>query len=152
MVEVVFRDCACPGIPHPDGDVVYLPERIGYRGGIEAQVAVQQAAGDLVEATVAWMVIGVKQATGWNLVDERGNPVPFDVEVLLGDFQLGERIGDKASEIYTPQVLHPLANPRSTTSRPGPTVVSMSRAKRSTPSRPRRSSPGDSEASQRSTA
>lgn len=156
-ITIRVRDCACPGTPHTDGDEVYGLPKMPARGGIEAQVHLKEAA-DAAAMTGVWSIDCLRWgAVGWNLTDEQGRPVPFDVDVLIDDFELAEPVIDKLSDLYTPQVVHPLVRRSSGTSPSGATpsrgkVVSMSRTKRSTSKRPRRSSRPASEASMRSTA
>ena len=123
-VEVRISDCRCPGSPPTDGDVVYLPERMSAEAGIRitAQLTLLE---DAVERTTAWMLAGLRQVSGWNLVDELGRPRPFDIDYLLDDYELAEPVCDKASSLYRAQVMRPLVtrpdatSPRGVTSEPG---------------------------------
>jgi hypothetical protein len=167
LIEVRVRDCACPATPHPDGDIVYIRPKIGLEGGIAAQVdfATTQREIPLTDADRdsedeptprrrlfsqtlqrRWMVTFVRfGAVDWNLLDERGQRVPFDVEELLADYDLAYTVADRADDLYAEAVMRPLLPPPSKTSTSGPNVVSMSRAKPSTRSRQRSSSPPDSD-------
>jgi hypothetical protein len=40
LIPVRFRDCSCPGTPHPDGDVAELRPYLDFAGGAEALAAV----------------------------------------------------------------------------------------------------------------
>jgi hypothetical protein len=163
LIEVRVRDCACPATPHSEvGDIVYIRPKIGLEGGIAAQVdfATTQREIPLTDADRdsednptpqrrlfsqtlqrRWMVTFVRfGAVGWNLVDEKG-PVPFDVEELLADYDLAYTVADRADDLYAEAVMRPLLPPPSKTSTSGPNVVSMSRAKKSTRSQQRSSSP-----------
>lgn len=114
LVPVRVRDCACPHTPHPDGDVVLLRPTLSLRGGIKAQQDIRSSIGadGLVvqdELVARWMETFVREgATGWNLLDEAGRPVPFDIAALLADFELAGPVADKADDLYGQAVLRPL--------------------------------------------
>jgi hypothetical protein len=160
-VPVRVRDCACPGTPHPEGDLVYILPKIGLEGGTAAQVdfSTTQREIPLTDADRAseddptprrrlfsqtlqrrWMVTFVRfGAVGWNLVDENG-PLPFDVEELLSDFDLAYPVADRADDLYAEAVMRPLLEASERTSPSSPKVVSMSRANKSSRSRRKSSS------------
>lgn len=132
-VPVRVRDCACPGTPHADeGDLVYLRPTLSLAGGIAAQQDLVASNGEANELVRRWLVTYVRYgAKSWNLLDEAGQPVPFDVDVLLDDFTLAEPVAEQANDLYSEAVLRPLAMSRSRTSRTGPTAASTSRTRRS---------------------
>lgn len=139
LVTVRVRDCACPGRPHAnpaayngsgdmDGDVVFLREKASLPLGIavqtDMQVALREADGADVSSilTARWVVSYVRHgAVGWNFLDKDGRPVPFDPQVLIDDFELGKRVGDRADELYGDTVVRPLLPKPSTPSQPGAT-------------------------------
>lgn len=133
MKTVVIRDCSCPGTPHPDGDEVYLHSTLPMLGGIVAEQAMVGAK-STDELTQTWLLIFVRYgAYGWNLVDEDG-PVPFDVDVLLGDWMIGRPVALKAADLYQEAVAAPLAQRRSKPSPTGPTADTTSRTRKRTAS------------------
>jgi hypothetical protein len=142
LIEVRVRDCACPDAPHPDGDIVYLREKISLEGGLAAHRDIVTANGDEFELVALWRSTFVRHnAVGWNLLDEQGAAVPFDVAVLVDDFEFAYPVSEQAVEQYKDAVLAPLGVRPSQTSKAGPTVVSMSARKRSTRKPPASSSP-----------
>ena len=83
-VPVRVRDCACPDTPHDEGDIVYLLPTLPMDGGILAEQQMTEAQGDGQRLTRLWLKTFITYgAVGWNLVDEAGEPVPFDIEVIL---------------------------------------------------------------------
>lgn len=132
----------CPDGSHPDGDLVYLREKIDWVGGVMLRAILDEGrrTGDIRSATASWMD-GVLRygVTGWNLHDEHGE-TPFDIAILLADYTLAEPVGVKANELYTEQVIVPLAKALRETSPRGQTAGSTSATKTPTPLRPRRSS------------
>lgn len=141
LVPVRVRDCACPHTPHEEGDLVYLAPTLSLEGGIAAQqdlVSSRNPDGtaDVNLLTRRWLVTYVRFGTrGWNLTDEDGQPVPFDVQAILDDFAIAEPVADKADELYAEAVLRPLGLSRPKTSPTGPTAASTS----PTPRSPRKS-------------
>lgn len=134
-VEVRVRDCACPGTPHPDGDVVYMTPTVGLELGMAAEMDMQSVGAipddRKVNALMAkWGVTYVLYgAVGWNFeqVDDRGRrePVPFDVNVLLADYLLGKPVADKGADLYGPTVMAPFLE----------AATKASKAQRTPPSR-----------------
>lgn len=155
MAEPVFarmRDCTCPGIPHEEGDGVFLRPTVSLRGGMALEEDVNTVA-DLYlkkkiteqdigrEINQRWTTTAIRhEALGWNLQGEEGVPVPFDVEVILDDYNLGRFVADKAAELYTDAVLVPLGERLSGRSRSGSRATSTSATARSTRQQRRRSS------------
>lgn len=142
-VEVRVRDCECPGTPHgEEGDVVYVAPRPSLACGLEAREDVRQSLGSGTLLAERWLVTFVKHgAIGWNFLDEDGDPVPFDVRVLLGDFDLAEPIAEKCDELYGDTVTRPFLESIRKLSQRGPKDGSTSRTpgkSRTTPSSSRR--------------
>lgn len=132
-ITVRVRDCECPGTPHPEGDEVYLAPKLPLAGGLQADFDIRKAAGDGTFLAQLWQVTFVKHgAIGWNLLDEDGEPVPFDVNVLLEDYALASPVAEKADDIYGESVMRPLLQRLRTTSQTGRTAGSISRTPRST--------------------
>jgi hypothetical protein len=102
------RDCACPGTPHEEGDVVYLNPTLSLDGGIAAEQDIVKAAGDSDLLVRSWVkTFLTHEAIGWNLVDEDG-PRPFSVDDLLADYALARPAADAAVDRYGDTVLGPL--------------------------------------------
>lgn len=138
LVPARVRDCACPGTPHADdGDVVYLSPTISLDGGIAAEQDLVKAAGDSDLLIRSWVKTFLRyEAKGWNLVDEAGEPVPFDLDALLADYALARPAADKAVDLYGDTVLNPLLERQQRgRSRTGPTTGTTS----ATPRRTRKS-------------
>lgn len=146
-VRVRVRDCACPGSPHgEEGDVVFLAPTLSLEGGLEGQADIRAAVGNGTALAKRWRVTFVRYgAIGWNLVDEEGEPVPFDVDAILADFALAYPVSEAADDLYGESVVRPLLARRKTTSPPGPTVVSTSATPRPIRSPRRSSSAGSSD-------
>lgn len=149
--SVRVRDCACPGTPHPDGDVVYLAPKLSLAGGLAADFDIRKAAGDGTFLAQLWQVTFVRYgAIGWNLVDEDG-PVDFDVNALLEDYTLARPVAEAADDLYGEAVMRPLVARLKATSPRGRTNGSTSVTQPST-SKPRvRSSRATTAATQLST-
>lgn len=119
LVPVRVRDCACPDSPHEDGDIVYLAPVLGYKGGLAAERQLFALSTNEDALTEAWGETFIRYgATAWNLTDEAGDDVPFDVEAVLADFSLARPIVSKAIDLYGEAVLVPFV-PKS--AKPSPT-------------------------------
>lgn len=165
LIAVPVRDCACPGTPHAEGDIVYVLPTLPLEGGLAAEhdraTALSEAiaAGgpqpkggfteaqkDAMSVQMAetlrrrWLVTYVRYgAKDWNLVDESG-PVPFTPDALLADYGLARLVAEKCDELYGETVALPLLRRRSPTSPAGQTARKTS-AKASTRRRSGSSSP-----------
>ena len=135
QIAVRVRDCACPDTPHADeGDIVYLSPTLSLEGGILAEQQLYDSAGDAARLTRLWLRTFVEHgATGWNFTDENGDPVPFDVSVILADWSLARPIGDAASDTYSESVMRPFQMTAASRSPTGPTRRGTSRTRRPTP-------------------
>lgn len=128
LVSVRFRDCACPGAPHPDGDVAYLRPHLNFAGGVAVVAALQQgseaaAAGDMTTLTgILGPVYLLHGMSGWNLLDADGEPVPFDAIRAVDELPFGDafELVDKADDLYGKAVLGPLAKRTANSSPSGP--------------------------------
>lgn len=152
LVPVRARDCACPGTPHEEGDIVFLLPKPSLALGLAWQYDISQAQnarGEVDANTVRqlWLQTYVRHgAVGWNLTDN-GKPVPFSIEALVSDFELAYPVADKADDLYSEVVMRPLLARLSGTSQPGPTNGSIHPLTQSTPKRRKSSSPATSAAS-----
>lgn len=173
-VGVRVRDCECPGTPHAEeGDVVYLRPTLGLAGGLAAENDNSLAIAETL-ATIGrppkggwspaqqaqmvpllteglrsrWLVTYVRHgAMGWNLTDEDG-PVPFDVQVILDDYNLAQPVAEKCDELYGETVARPLLARLSARSPSGRMGQSISR-RTSTTRRRKPSSPATTAGSRR---
>jgi hypothetical protein len=134
-VPVRVRDCACPGSPHADeGDLVYLSPTLSMDGGILAEQQVQESGGDGNVLTRLWVRTFIEHGvTGWNLLDEAGEPVPFDLAVITADWSLARPVGDAAAGLYGDVVLAPFLQASASKSPTGPTRRGTSHTRRPTP-------------------
>lgn len=133
-VPVRVRDCACPHTPHADtGDLVYLTPHLDIDGGVEAERDLIESKGDERVLTRRWLRTFIRHgAKGWNLTDEEGEPVPFDVDVIEADWALARPIGNAASDLYTESVLSPFQTAQQVRSPTGPTPPTTSRRRSQT--------------------
>lgn len=164
LVFARMRDCACPGTPHEEGDGVYLHPTVSLRGGMALEedmtnVAELFSAKKITEDEVGreirtrWSTTAIRYETaGWNLVAEDGVPVPFDVNVILNDYNLGRHVADRAAELYTDPVLVPLVERLNGLSRNGSAATSTSPTAQSTRKPRRQSSRATSAATRPSSA
>jgi hypothetical protein len=145
-VAVRVRDCECPGTPHgEEGDVVFLAPTLSLEGGLEATADIRVAVHDGKVIAKRWRVTFVRYgAIGWNWLDADGEPLPFDVDVILADYSLALPVSEKADELYGESVVRPLVAKPKTTSRHGRTADSTSPTLRSITPRRKSSSPGTS--------
>lgn len=148
------------------GDEVYLLPTLPLEGGAAAELDLLDVGsiGDEHRRTLAlvakWTVTYVRYgAVGWNWqrVSESGQmePVPFDVEILLADYQLSRAVAEKANDLYGNGDRSPLLrgaverpNRQQRRSRTGPTEPSTSRRPASTTTRSRSSSAPSSDGPQ----
>lgn len=150
---VRVRDCACPGTPHETGDEVYLAPEIGLEGGLVAEQQLIDHQDDAASLTRLWAMTFVRYGVvGWNLVDDTGLDVPFDIESVLGSYEMGRAAADAASDLYTGQVMRPLMKALPNTSPGGRTGRTTSRRHSSRRTQRESSSPATSEVSPPSAA
>lgn len=119
LVPVRVVDCGCPDTPH-EGHNVFVRPTISLEGGIAAEeamlkVAVREFASDGERTralTYAWAPVFVRHgAVDWDLRDEDGNPRPFDLEEVLGDYSMARLVADKCGELgYGSAVIAPFQN------------------------------------------
>ena len=154
--QVRVRDCACPGEPHgEEGDIVFLAPTLGFDGGFQAETQLLEVADEIPTPPGAkdaevnrvglerlrrvrplWLKTFVRYgATGWNLLDDDGAPVPFDVEAILADYALARPVADAAADLYQPTVLAPFLDRQRKRSPTGPTPATTSRLAKQTRSR-----------------
>lgn len=146
--EVRVRDCACPDAPHEDGDIVYLNPKLSVSGGIAAEQIITEFVtahaprkkGAVVtlptndDLTRRLLTAFTRHETvGWNLVDDKGKPVPFDPEVIAGDWSLARAVAGRAGELYIETAMAPFQSKPAERSPTGQTPATTS--PRRTPTR-----------------
>lgn len=141
LISVRVRDCTCPDTPH-DGHHVLLSPTLSFQGGLIAnQQAIEQAesvkAGNTNQLQYLWMDTFIRYgAKDWDLCDEQGEPLPFDVEALLADYALALPVAEKANELgYGDAAMAPFLRQPAKQSRNGQTPVTTSHRRSRTPSR-----------------
>lgn len=123
LTAVRVKDCD----RHPDGHSVFLAPTLGLDGGIRAEQALFASKGDLDELMRLWLPIFVRYgAKSWDLCDEDGEPLPFDIDVLLEDFTLARPVADKAADLYREAILNPFRARQQTRSPTSPTTATTS--------------------------
>lgn len=141
---VWFRDCTCPGTPHPDGDVAYLRPKLSFEGGAEAASLIAHVASTVTPAQfeLALGPVFIKHGVAeWNVVDEDGDPVPVTHAALAEldwaeGYALFQVLGDNGPLKYGGQVLAPFQSKKSTPSKRGRTERSTPDGSSSTPPSP----------------
>lgn len=141
LTPVRVADCGCPDTPH-DGHHVLVRPTISLEGGIAAEEAMLEVAvrefasdGERTRAlTYAWAPIFVRHgAADWDLCDENGDPRPFDIDELLGDYSMARLVADKCGELgYGSAVMAPFQTQPAKPSPTGPTRATTSRTRRPT--------------------
>lgn len=121
-----FRDCACPGTPHPDGDTVTFPDTLTFDQNVNAVTAIFSGYGD-PHANKAFGVY-LHSVIDWNLVDAVGKPLPLDVDTL--DFADQYEIADLGDTLYSGTVLAPLVRRTKRLSKSGPTPTRSPRRRK----------------------
>lgn len=137
-IAVRFRDCSCPGTPHPDGDVAQLRPYLDYPGGAEALAGIASLDGDMARmAQVVGPIFIRRGVVAWNVVDDDG-PVPVTPEALDAlRWEDAYELADRADDIYGGQVLAPLVKRQAASTKAGRTGGSTSPRRRSSPKRPK---------------
>ena len=146
LVPVEGVACPCPGLPHPDGDTVFLLPKLGLFGGALAQRKIIEAINNkadrdeiMAALTEAYVRYGV---AAWSFVDADGKPLELNPEniksTLLDDFSRGSLVADKADDLYIESLLSPLRPAASKSSPPTPIGDSTPPKRRSSPKRQKR--------------
>lgn len=134
-IPVRFRDCSCPGTPHPDGDIAELRPYLDYAGGAEALAAIRQVADEPLRFPEVLGPIFIRRGVvAWNVVDEDGDPVPVTDQALNElRWEDAYELADRADDIYGGQVLTPLVKRMGSSTKNGRTAASTSRPRRRSP-------------------
>jgi hypothetical protein len=135
-----MRDCSCPGQPHPEGDFAYLKPKADLLVGLTAHAVIGSAIGDVIEMTAAlgraYTIAGLVR---WDLLDEHGKPVPVTTDAIDGlSWTEIEPVADKASLLYSEDVMRPLLERLRKSSPTGSTGGSTSRSRQSSAKRRKR--------------
>lgn len=111
-VEVALEGCRCPGTPHPH-DIVYLAPHLSSDMGYAALGALNGAGNSAARRTAAlgkvWRELGI---VGWSFLDGEGKGVPITVENLDEYLPWGDggfTVAQKADDLYSGELLAPLA-------------------------------------------
>lgn len=138
LVSVRVSECRCDGTPHPDGDVVYLFPTLTFDGGAAATAALRESVGTPDLDRVLGRSYLQHQVAGWNVVDDEGRAVPFALDALLNDWNLGRIVAERADELYSEDLLRPLVASVSTSSGRGLTDHLPPTSPRTPSTKPRR--------------
>lgn len=127
-----FRDCGCPNTPHDgkddraDGDTVTFRERLPFAAGVEAISLIFD--GKTPKAMSAMDVYLFEGPESWNLLDERGKPVPLTREAIEAlPFEDQYEIADHGDDLYRDAVIAPLVRRTKASSATGPTTATSRR-------------------------
>lgn len=132
---VKFRDCACPGTPHPNGDTVTFRDQLSFAANASAVGMIFSGEGTPMSIN-AWSVYLFEGPTAWNLLDEDGEAVPLDRAALEAlPFEDQYEIADKGDDVYGATVLAPLVRRMKASSKDGPTPKPTSRRSSGSPTR-----------------
>jgi hypothetical protein len=110
LIPVRMRDCSCPGQPHAEGDFAYLKPKADLTVGLTAHAVLMLGITDAAEMIGAlgraYTISGVAR---WDLLDEHGKPVPVSTDAIdkLSWTDIAE-VADKASDLYSNEVMLPL--------------------------------------------
>lgn len=166
---VRVRDCPT-GLHNGEGDWVLLAPHLSLEGGFQAEddlVSVtadfpipegsSPEAGKVIEQRRntalqrRWAITFIRHgAVDWNLHDEAGDDIPFDVETLLSDYEIARPVADAAADKYSDTVLAPFLMRLAARSPTGRTGATTSRARGQTRKSSGQSSPANTAASQQS--
>ena len=156
--EFRVRDCACPDVPHSDGDSVTFPPQLDLNAGLAVTSAIANATDEDELEVRLRRALFIWGPDGWNLADDEGHPRPFDRKQLEAEFTWnsgGFEIAEEANRRFGEAAIAPLAARLKRLSANGQTGGSSSprkRMKAGTPKRSASSSPASSAASIEQTA
>ncbi len=133
MEPVKFRDCTCPGTPHPDGDTITFKDRLTFEENVAAVTSIMT--GDNIGiVSKAWGIYLHAGPIAWNVLDEQGRAVLLTREVLDGlSFDDQWEIADRADDIYGKVALAPLVRRTSVSSKNGQTSTGSPRRTKPSP-------------------
>lgn len=123
-VVVELGPCECEGQPH-ETDLVYLAPALSMSGGMAAQGAIAASGGDTLRLQELLADIWVRHGvTGWNLLDDKGQPIPLTPDNIARALPYGKGgrlVAERADDLYAEDILAPLVQRLEKLSQPGPT-------------------------------
>ena len=139
LVPVELEACHCPGTPHAH-DTVWLRPTLSASGGMAGMYVIGQGISDpeQLEQELARVYLehGIAR---WTFVDEQGQPVPVEKDTIRHmTWTVAYPIADKASDLYSQDLLRPLVARASALSQNGHTAKSTSARRRTSSARQRR--------------
>ena len=151
LERVKVRDCPT-GLHNGEGDWVALARTLPLDGGLMAEQDAHLAAMHSDDATEIslevqrrWATTFIKYgAREWNFHDENNEPLDFDVQTILDDYDIARPLADSAADLYSESVLRPFRQRQATRSPTGRTAAMTSKARRRTRRQSGPSSPGTS--------
>lgn len=84
-----IRDCACPGAPHPDGDLVRLRPKLPAVAGAEASTVLYLNPDPARRQGLLYGVLLVGGIGWWNLLDAKKRPVSINEQTVLEEIDWG---------------------------------------------------------------
>jgi hypothetical protein len=142
-VPVPLGACYCPGTPHEE-DTVYLAPALPMAGGMAAQAIINEGLTDPIKLQEGLAELWIRHGVvGWNLVDEDGRDLPLDRATVIRALPYGKGgrlVAERADDLYAEDILAPLAERLSLTSKRGASNGSTSRRATPTSTRSSRSS------------
>lgn len=153
-VQVRVRDCPT-GLHNGEGDWVLLAPTLSLDGGLTAEDDLRVVTAQYDDANERGMALQRRWAgtfvrfgaKGWNLHDEEGNELPFEVDALLEDYGIARIVADRAADLYTESVLRPFQTLLAARSPTGATRATTSPRRARTPKSSEPSSPAPTAAS-----
>ena len=113
-VRVVIGPCECPGKPHEEDEAWFRP-RLTVAGGMEASGIVGGAASYPSTGALGrdlGMVYLTDGLLRWNILDDKGKPIPCTREVLESGALDWDTtllpLADGAADLYSESVMRPL--------------------------------------------
>jgi hypothetical protein len=128
-VAVPVGPCRCIGgadTLHPDGDVVYLAPEVSLTLGLAANGALTVSQGDPAQMeTMLGRLFIEKGIVSWTFTedDEPVDVTPANIERWLPWGKGGSLVSERANDLYSADILHPLVRRLSNARQPGPTGV-----------------------------
>lgn len=123
-VVVEVGPCECADGPH-ETDLVYLAPKLTMAGGMAAQGAIAASDGDSIRLQELLAEVWVRHGiTGWNFLDDKGQPIPLTPENIARALPYGKGgrlVAERADDLYAEDILAPLVQRLARLSQPGPT-------------------------------
>lgn len=131
-IAVDLAECLCPGAPH-DHDTVWLRAALGPDAGLAAMLVIRESNSDPEELEVrlgrVFLRFGIVR---WTFVDDTGQVLPVNRDLIAKlPWSAVYPLANKASDLYSQDLLRPLVAAASKSSRNGHTARSTSVRRRS---------------------